>query len=143
MATVEQRRLIHTNMDTAFHTSQDYTCRNQWDPFTQHIQHEADGQVTVTAWHGMKMRVEYVTWRPPERAAIRMVSGPRLLKRFAGSWIFSPNASGLVEVRFRYHFEAAPIWRGLEPFMLAYFNMETSRRLEGLKRYLELKSDDI
>lgn len=88
------------------------------------------------------MRVEYVAWRPPERAAIRMISGPRMLKRFAGSWIFSPDASGMVEVRFRYHFEAAPIWRSPEPFMLAYFNMETSRRLDRLKRYLELKSDD-
>ena len=143
MATVEQRCLIHTDLDTAFHTSQDYACRNQWDPFSKHIQREADGQVTVTAWHGMKMRVEYVAWRPPERAAIRMVRGPRMLKRFAGTWIFSLHSAGLVEVRFRYHFEASWIWHGLEPLMLRYFNMETRRRLEALKRYLEQKPDGI
>ena len=143
MATVEQRCLIHTDLDTAFHTSQDYAYRNQWDPFSKHIQREADGQVTVTAWHGMKMRVEYVAWRPPERAAIRMVRGPRMLKRFAGTWIFSLHSPGLVEVRFRYHFEASWIWHGLEPLMLRYFNMETRRRLEALKRYLEQKADGI
>lgn len=141
MATVEQRCLIHTDLDTAFHTSQDYACRSQWDPFSKHIQREADGQVTVTAWHGMKMRVEYVAWRPPERAAIRMVRGPRMLKRFAGTWIFSLHSPGLVEVRFRYHFEAAPIWRGLEPLMRRYFSLETRRRLDALKHYLEQKTN--
>lgn len=40
MATVEQRCLIHTDLDTAFHTSQDYACRSQWDPFSKHIQRE-------------------------------------------------------------------------------------------------------
>lgn len=141
MATVEQRCLIHTDLDTAFHTSQDYACRSQWDPFTKHIQREADQQVTVTAWHGMKMRVEYVSWQPPERAAIRMVRGPSMLKRFAGTWLFSIQSPGLVTVRFRYSFEATPRWLALEPLMLRYFNMETRRRLDGLKGYLEQKAD--
>lgn len=89
------------------------------------------------------MRVEYVAWRPPERAAIRMVRGPRMLKRFAGTWIFAMYSPGLVEVRFRYHFEAAPIWRDLEPLMRLYFNMESCRRLNALKRYVEQKTDGI
>lgn len=137
MATIEQRCLIHTHLETAFQVSQDYSCRSQWDPFAKNIQRDIDGLVSITAWHGMKMRVEYVSWQPPERAAIRMVTGPRILKRFAGSWLFSQHAVGVVEVRFRYQIQATHNWRFLEPLMLRYFKVETWRRLKALKRYLE------
>lgn len=137
MAMIEQRCVIHTELATAFHTSQDYSCRKNWDPFTKKIVREDDGQVSVTAWNGLWMRVEYVSWRPAERAAIRMVQGPRLLERFAGTWMFRQYAVGTVEVRFRYQIQAAHHWRFLEPLTLRYFKWETERRLNALKRYLE------
>lgn len=137
MATIEQRCLIHTDLETAFQVSQDYSCRSQWDPFAKNIQRDIDGLVSITAWHGMKMCVEYVSWHPPERVAIRMVSGPRILKSFAGSWLFSQHAAGIVGVRFRYQIQATHNWRFLEPWMLRYFKLETGRRLKALKRYLE------
>lgn len=137
MATLEQRCLIHAELATAFHISQDYACRSLWDPFAKRIQREANGHVSITAWHGMQMRIKYVSWRPPECAAIQMVDGPRVLKQFAGSWRFIQHASDVVEVRFRYQLKAAPGWHFLESWMLRYFNMETKRRLDALKRYLE------
>jgi hypothetical protein len=137
MATLEQQCLIHTDLATAFRTSQDYSCRSQWDPFAKTIQREANGHVSITAWHGMQMSVEYVSWRPPERAAIRMVHGPRMLENFAGSWSFTQHAPGVIKVRFRYQIKAAHNWRFLESLMLHYFNVETGRRLDALKRYLE------
>lgn len=111
MGAIEQRCLIRTDPDTAFRVSQDYSCRSQWDPFASSIQRDTDGLVSITAWHGMKMRVEYVSWHPPRRAAIRMVSGPRIIKRFAGSWLFSQHAVGIIEVRFRYQIQATHNWR--------------------------------
>ena len=137
MATLDQSCLIHTNLETAFLTSQDYSCRCHWDAFAKHIQRTDDGQVLVTAWHGLTMQVEYVSWRPPERAAIRMVRGPRMIEQFSGTWIFTQPAPGIVEARFRYQIKAAQGWRLLEPLMLLYFKVETRRRLNALKRYLE------
>lgn len=66
MASVEQRCLIHTDLDTAFDTSQDYACRSQ---------READDNVTVTAWHGMKLRVGMFTrtCRHPDVAGLTYV----------------------------------------------------------------------
>jgi hypothetical protein len=137
MATLEQRCFIHTDLATAFHVSQDYACRSQWDPFVRTIHREANGHVSITAWHGMQMRVEYVSWQPPERAAIRMVNGPRMLENFAGSWRFIQLAPGLVEARFRYQIKAAHNWRFLESWLSRYFNLETKRRLTAFKFYLE------
>lgn len=137
MGTLEHRCLIHTRLETAFHASQDYSIRSHWDPFAKTIERVADGQVLVTAWHGMTMQVEYVSWRPPARAAIRMVHGPGMLERFAGTWCFTQQAPGIVEVKFRYTINAARHWRWLEPLMLHYFKVETRRRLSALKRYLD------
>lgn len=141
MAIVEQRCLIRARQAAAFQAAQDYALRRHWDPFAARLEREtcADGRriVQVTAWHGARMQVEYVAWLPPERAAIRMLAGTRLLAAFAGSWVFLPRADGMLEVRFRYQIKAARPWRWLEPWMLAYFNWETRRRLAALKRYLE------
>lgn len=136
MSTLEQRCLIHTNMETAFQATQDYSLRSHWDPFTKTIERTADGQVLVKAWHGMSTQVEYVSWHPPMRAAIRMVHGPRMLERFAGTWSFTEHSPGIIEVRFRYTMRAARHWRWLEPLMLRYLKIETRRRLNALKHYL-------
>lgn len=137
MATLEQRCLIRTDPETAFQVSQDHNCRSRWDPFTRKIERTQDGRVIITAWHGMRMEVEYVSWRAPERAAIRMVGGPPMLEQFAGTWSFSQHAPGIVEARFRYQIKAAAAWRHLEPLVLCYFEIETKRRLVALKRHLE------
>lgn len=140
MAIVEARALIRTHQAAAFEASQNYAQRADWDPFAAklkgYVRDPATPYADITAWHGARMRVEYVAWLPPERAAIRMVSGPFMLDRFAGSWAFRQRGE-LVDVRFRYQLKAKPIWRWLEPLMLAYFRWETRRRLEALKQHLE------
>ncbi|TSJ91450.1 hypothetical protein [Chitinimonas sp. BJB300] len=79
---------------------------------------------------------------PPERAAIRMVVGPRMLQSFAGSWAFLDKDTESVEARFRYQLKATPAWMWLEWLMRWYFSWETRRRLHALKRYLESTADD-
>ena len=142
MATLDQRCLIRTERETAFNVSQDDTLRSHWDPFTRPAKRTDDGQVIVTAWHGMTMRVEYVSWRPPERAAICMVQGPRMIEHFSGTWIFTQHMPDIVEARFRYQIKAVRGWRWLEPLMLQYFKVETKRRLKALKRYIEIHHDE-
>lgn len=137
MATIEQRCLIHSDLETAFHASQDYACRHLWDPFTRNIERDDKDIVKVTAWNGLRMKVEYVSRQPPERAAIRMVEGPSILGKFAGCWIFSQHSPNAIEVRFRYQVHAVGILLALEPVIVIYFKWETRRRLNGLKRYLE------
>lgn len=140
MPIVEARTTIRTCQSAAFALSQDYARRAEWDPFAAklkaYVRDPGSPFADITAWHGARMRVEYVAWFPPERAAIRMVSGPRMLESFAGSWAFQQRGE-LVDARFRYQIKAKPLWRWLEPLMLAYFKWETHRRLQALKCHLE------
>lgn len=140
MAIVEVRELIRTSQAEAFELSQDYTRRQEWDPFAASLagykRDPSNRFADITAWHGAKMRVEYIAWFPPERAAIRMEKGPFVLASFAGSWAFKQQGD-VVDARFRYQIKAKPLWKWLEPLMLLYFRWETRRRLRALKRYLE------
>lgn len=69
-----------------------------------------------------------------------MVSGPWILEKFAGSWIFQAGHSdSLTEARFRYTIVARPKalrWL-LEPLAALYFSCVVSKRLAGLKTYCE------
>ncbi|MEH6461266.1 SRPBCC family protein [Chitinimonas sp. JJ19] len=141
MPIVEHRAVLSCKQATAFHTSQDYALRQQWGPFAAKLESESttNGRriITVTAWHGLTMVVEYVAWLPPERAAIRMLKGPRVLASFAGTWAFVETGEQQVTANFRYQIKAARGWGWLEPLMLRYFSWETKRRLHALQRYLE------
>lgn len=144
MSIVERRSQIRCSQARAFEVSQDYQLRRRWDPFSSRRKDYPGGAIagkgavfTVVAWHGAQMKIEYVSWLPPERAAIRAAPAPWFLNLFAGSWCFVPVGEVLVEARFRYQIQARPGWRWLEPVMRAYFSWESGRRLAALKRYLE------
>ncbi|WP_374347505.1 SRPBCC family protein [Chitinimonas sp.] len=140
MPIVEARCLLPTHAAHAFRCSQDASLRKAWDPFVRQLDgYGALGRgsrVLVRAWHGLSMEVEYVAWQAPERAAIRMVRGPRMLATFAGSWAFVECADG-VDARFRYLIKAAPLWRWCEALMCRYFAWEARRRLAAFKHYLQ------
>ena len=81
------------------------------------------------------METEYVTFKPPRLAAVRMTRGPVLLASFAGAWRFEDAGPGLTRVTFRYHIKARPHW--LWPLLAAVFRRDTERRLRALKRAAE------
>lgn len=96
-------------------------------------------QVMVRSKLGMEMLVEFVQVAPPSRAAIKMVRGPRLISKFAGSWIFDAKGSHITIARFRYTIATRPAWLAWAADWVAtgYFSWTAAKRLAGLKRYCE------
>ncbi|MDO8697831.1 MAG: SRPBCC family protein [Pseudomonas sp.] len=147
MAIIEDSIEINAPQDMVYRISQDYGVRFDWDPFPDRLEMIGGGDYTpergkrvyVRSKLGMSMVVEFVQVSPPSRAAIAMVSGPRILKKFAGTWIFEAISPERTHVRFRYAIEAAPaVLRPIiDALAAAYFRRTVRKRLLGLKRYCE------
>ncbi|WP_230969798.1 type II toxin-antitoxin system RatA family toxin [Nitrogeniibacter aestuarii] len=147
MAIIEQCIAISAPVEHVYQVSQDYGVRYEWDPFPESIEvvrgsmspPAIGSQVLVRSKLGMKMWVEFVQIAPPQRAAIKMIKGPALLKRFAGSWIFECAGDAGTIVKFRYSISTRPAWFAWagDRIASAYFSWTTRKRLAGLKQYCE------
>jgi len=125
-----------------FALSQDYTRRLKWDPFLRSaelVNGAPQAAVGVRAYcvarSGFGMETEYVSFRPPFVAAVKMTRGPWFLARFAGSWHFVEVTPGTTRVTFRYHLRARP--RPLAPLLNWVFARDTRKRLIALKTAVE------
>jgi ribosome-associated toxin RatA of RatAB toxin-antitoxin module len=146
MPVLESSVLVAASPEAAFDLTQDYGRRLEWDPFLSEAR-LVDGATAaapgVRAWCVSRalrvgMETEYVSARRGRVAAVRMTKGPWPIGRFAGSWLFRPEAAG-TRVTFRYHVSAV---RGLlgwlaQPLMVWWFRRETVKRLEALARALD------
>ena len=142
----EDAVIIQAPMAALFELTQDYGRRLDWDPFLKKaelVDGAAEAGVGVKAWcvarSGFGMETEYVSFKPPERVAVKMTRGPWFLDRFAGSWRFEPAGEGHTRVLFKYHLSSKPGWMGfaLDPVLHRVFARDTRRRLEALKRFVE------
>jgi ribosome-associated toxin RatA of RatAB toxin-antitoxin module len=146
MPVVEEAILIRAPQKPLFDLAQDYRLRLKWDPYLLDLRF-LDGareaavgvRVWVKAWTGLAMVVEYVVLDRPETVAMKMVRGPFILRKFAGSWRFHPHPSGATEVIFRYVFETRWPWLRwlLDPVIRWTFGRDIRKRLSGLKRGVE------
>lgn len=144
MPAVEHAIVIDAPRSAVFALSQDYDLRLEWDPFLRELRFLEGAsralpgvKVWVRARNGLAMTVEYTVVDPPERVAMRMIDGPWVFSRFAGSWVF--RASGeRTEVTFRYGFgvRAGLGWL-LTPAITRVFSRDVRRRLDALKRSAE------
>lgn len=138
--------LINAPAETLFRLTQDYSRRLEWDPFLRSAQ-LVDGATTaavgVRAWcvahSGLGMETEYVSFNPPRACAVKMTSGPRIVRQFAGSWRFEEITPGQTKVDFTYTLTAAPWWLSwlLTPILAAVFARDTRKRLAALKAACE------
>jgi ribosome-associated toxin RatA of RatAB toxin-antitoxin module len=136
--------------DEVYQISQDYSVRYDWDPFPDSMKMIGDGensariggQVFIRSKLGMEMVVEFVQVKPPKNAAIKMVSGPWYLAKFAGSWIFDTINEEQTRVRFRYVLQTrCGIFNYLiETISVSYFRHVTNKRLLRLRNFCESKS---
>src|SRR5262245_58725505 len=122
MPIVEETIRIDAPRESLFPLSQDYALRLAWDPFLREMrlldgakEAGAGVRVWVRAWTGLTMEAKLTGYRPPASVAMTMVRGPRLFRRFAGTWLFEPLADGGTQVTFRYWFESR--WRWLRPLL--------------------------
>jgi ribosome-associated toxin RatA of RatAB toxin-antitoxin module len=143
--TFEQSAVVRASAEEVFALTQDYARRLEWDPFLRSATLLGASQPAVgvralcVARNGFAMETEYVSYRPPHVAAVRMTRGPWLLESFAGSWRFEEVAVGRTIVSFRYHLRTRPRWLAplLTRLVAHFFAHDTNRRLDALRRFAE------
>ena len=150
MPIVENTMVINLPCDEVYRIAQDYSVRFKWDPFPDKLEMignegykpKIGGKVFVRSKLGMAMIVEFVQVNPPRADAIKMISGPWYLAKFAGSWTFDSITEQKTRVRFRYLL----LTRGfvfnylIETIAVCYFRHVTNKRLLGLSSYCESKA---
>lgn len=127
-----------------FDLTQDYTHRLDWDPFLKEARLlggvDRPG-VGVRAWcvarNGLGMETEYVSFNPPGACAVVMTKGPWFFRSFSGSWRFDPIGPGRTRVTFTYSLDGRPVF--LSGLLRRVSARETCRRLEALKRFVEVR----
>ncbi|BBB60011.1 hypothetical protein UNDKW_1738 [Undibacterium sp. KW1] len=128
-----------------FDLTQDYTLRQEWDTLTTESyllnakQAAVGAQARCIDGNGLAMDIEYVSYKPNEVAAVKMVSGPYIFDQFAGGWHFKALSDGLTRVRFSYNITAKPRWLSwlLTPILCLKFKRETEKRIVALTAYAE------
>ena len=136
---------INASRETLFDLTQNYDLRLSWDPFLKEASLVGDSSAAVgaRAWcvarNGLGMETEYVSFKRPEVAAVKMTRGPVFFRSFAGSWRFDEVGANRTRVTFRYNFSTRPGWVGffIGPVLQSVLSTENRRRLEALKKSVE------
>src|SRR5262245_39469128 len=125
---------------------QDYERRLEWDEFLTEarlvggaIQAGPGVRALCVDRAGRAMETEYVSYRRPERVAVRMTRGPWMFQAFAGSWTYTAIDASRTRVAFRYHVEGGPrlLARCADRALEWVFAREMEKRLISAKQRLE------
>jgi hypothetical protein len=138
-----------------FRLLHDYGRRLEWDTllqaasltdgFTEAGLHAASickGRLLLGA---IEMKTVYVSFRPPDVAAVKLVDRPPFFESFAATILHRDLGDGSSSVEYKYSFAARPFWLRwlLHPVMQAVFLFETKRRLRALRKFFVTKSEPI
>jgi hypothetical protein len=125
----------------------DYDRRLEWDTLLQEAR--LCGEFGVAGLHarsvckghsylgGITLETEYISFSPPDVAAVRMVNRPPLFESFAATIRHRDNGDGSSSIEYKYNFTARPAWLRwlLHPVMRAVFRWETRKRLRALRTH--------
>jgi hypothetical protein len=143
------REIIPASSAEVFRLLHDYERRLEWDTLLQEAYltdgyREAQyGAVSVckgrTHLGGIAFKTRYVSFRPPDVAAIELVNQPPFFDAFAATIRHRDLQDSCSSVEYIYYFTARPKclrWI-LHPVMKALFARETRKRLRALKSFFE------
>lgn len=129
-----------------FELLHDYNRRLEWDTLLQ-AAYLLDGSSSAGVGvksvcqgrrmlGGIALTTEYVSFRPPELAAVRMVNRPLFFDTFAATIRHQDRPGGTLLIEYKYNFTSRPAWLRfiLHPLMNFVFNLETRKRLAALRR---------
>ena len=130
-----------------FRLVHDYDRRLEWDTLLQDARlcenwteaqlHAAS--VCTGRWYlgGIALKTEYVSFNPPDVAAVRMLNRPPFFETFAATIRHRDLIDGSSFVEYKYNFTARPSWLRwlLHPVMAAVFRWETRKRLRALRQF--------
>jgi hypothetical protein len=146
--------IVPAASDEVFALLHDYERRLEWDTLLQAAYLTDDwteAQLHATSvckgrWFlgGLALKTEYVSFRPPEVAAVRMVNRPPLFESFAATIRHRDLADGTSQIEYKYNFRARPRWLRwlLHPIMARVFWYETQKRLDALAAFFERQQAD-
>ena len=88
---------------------------------------------------GMVMISKYISYNRPYVAAVTMIQGPWILKKFSGAWNVKYVNEHESELIFTYNFEIRGklLGRLILPFIRYYFAREMEYRLKAFKCFIE------
>jgi hypothetical protein len=126
----------------------DYARRLEWDTLLREAYltdaREAKlGAVSVCKGRaylgGIALVTQYVSFRPPEVAAVKMINRPPFFETFAATIRHRDLEDGRSAIEYTFTFTARPRWLRflLHPLMKLAFTVETKKRLRSLRRYLK------
>ena len=106
---IECTEEIQVSNKTLFDITQNYSIRMDWDPFPESyaflngtsVQRGLHLKVVDKA--GRSMVVEYVSYKPPLVASVRMINGPWYIRKFTGSWSFQKLDTNKTKAVFKYN----------------------------------------
>jgi hypothetical protein len=86
---------------------------------------------------GIALTTEYISFSPPNVAAVRMVNRPPFFETFAATIRHSEQPDGTSSIEYKYNFTARPGWLRfvLHPLMNFLFKMETRKRIAALRQH--------
>jgi len=146
MKTIKHQVEICRPQTEVFDLTQDYARRLAWDPYLveAYLLDGADrAAVGVDAYcknrSGSVMISRYIAFNRPETAAIQMIQGPFLLKRFSGAWNVKKVDDERSTLIFTYNFElkGGLLGRWLLPVAVLVFSRDMRQRLRAVRAYLE------
>lgn len=130
-----------------FRLLHDYNRRLEWDTLLQDARlcenwNEAQLHATSVCtgrWYlgGIALKTEYVSFNPPDVAAVKMLNRPPFFHTFAATIRHRDLSDGSSSIEYKYNFTARPSWLRwlLHPVMTAVFRWETQKRLHALRRF--------
>ena len=139
--------VIPTPADEVFRLLHDYDRRLDWDTLLQaaylldNCQEAAVGVKSVCkgkrALGGIALTTEYISFRAPEVAAVRMINRPPFFETFAATIRHESQADGSSRIEYNYNFTSRPRWLRfvLDPIMNLCFKMETKKCIAALRRH--------
>ena len=144
-ATVQ--RQMPVNSAEVFELLHDYDRRLEWDTLLKEArltrgyevaEKDATSLCVGKPFFGLiGVETEYVSFKPGEIAAVKLVNHPPFFREFAASIRHEDNAEGSTAT-YQFRFKAKPgflRWL-LEPIMLRALRKETAKRLEALAAFL-------
>ena len=131
-----------------FELLHDYNRRLEWDTLLQ-AAYLTDGfqsaqlhatSICQSRWYlgAIALKTEYVVFKPPAVAAVKLVAPAPFFESFAASIHHRELPNNQSEIEYQYTFTARPKslrWL-LHPIMSRAFAIETRKRLKALSNYL-------
>jgi len=133
--------------DDVFRLLHDYDRRLEWDTLLREARlcdDWTEAQLHATSlctgrWSlgGLALKTQYVSFHPPQVAAVKMINRPPFFDSFAATIRHENQSDGSSLIEYKYHFRARPAWLRwlLHPVMSAVFRWETKKRLRAFRRF--------